>query len=638
MERRKRTASAGRGGEQGPTKFVCFNKTDVGGETSTTQWAWKEDTLPIEIVQLILAPFNTEIRSNHMGDVRVMGAVCRSVCRWWRALLPYWIHRYDIWGHLVERGWLSLLQWAIEGVHRLPPVGELPADEQRLSSCNSSLFAVASWEGQLGILKWLRGRMGWLSDKDMELAAQAGHLEVVKWMVEQRECKGGWEYGTINAAAYGGHLEVLQWMKAQGHACDDAVIRDAALHSAFGGHERVLEWLHKNGFPVTKHLVASAAAWGGHFELAKQLAGDEQKGLFPLIDPVRAAVAAAGSGNVAMLKWLRHLDPSLELNEDSSLEERMLEAASMGGHVEMVKYLHEIGYEDHVLVINTAAQWGCLGVLQLFDQEFADWDCFPFDNAVCAGHHQVVKWLWENNIDAPADLTLDVYRAAERGHLKILKWLLKRDAAPSLSVRLFQNAAVRSDLYLMQWLWKKGCPWDESVCSSAVSHFGALQWLRARGCPWDETTCAAAARMGTLKTLQWVRERGCPWDETTCAAAARMRRLKTLQWVRERGCPWSDSVFVKAIKQLWEPMEVVEWLILNECPWSAKVCRMAARTRNIEVLARLRECGCPWDESAYQAAARRGHKDVIRWLREHGCPGVPAEDGKEDDEPRFYTA
>ena len=51
-------------------------------------------------------------------------------------------------------------------------------------------------------------------------------------------------------------------------------------------------------------------------------------------------------------------------------------------------------------------------------------------------------------------------------------------------------------------------------------HLEVLKWARANKCPWDEWTCKLAAAGGHLEVLKWARENDCPWDWRTCACAA----------------------------------------------------------------------------------------------------------------------
>jgi hypothetical protein len=82
------------------------------------------------------------------------------------------------------------------------------------------------------------------------LAAEGGHLQVVKWLHTHDFPWDEWAYA---CAAEGGHLKVLKW--ARGHGCpweediDEYPERDCCALAARGGHLKVLAWLRQHGCP-----------------------------------------------------------------------------------------------------------------------------------------------------------------------------------------------------------------------------------------------------------------------------------------------------------------------------------------------------------------------------------------------------
>ena len=73
-----------------------------------------------------------------------------------------------------------------------------------------------------------------------EWAAQAGHLEVLRWA---RVNGFPWTESTCRCAARGGHLEILQWARANGCPWDAYTCSSAAV----GGHLEVLQWARAKG-------------------------------------------------------------------------------------------------------------------------------------------------------------------------------------------------------------------------------------------------------------------------------------------------------------------------------------------------------------------------------------------------------
>mmetsp|Transcript_11991 Transcript_11991/g.23889 ORF Transcript_11991/g.23889 Transcript_11991/m.23889 type:complete len:363 (-) Transcript_11991:194-1282(-) len=69
---------------------------------------------------------------------------------------------------------------------------------------------VAAGTGQQDLIKWA-GLTPFVSCRG---AARGGHLETLKWMREERNCR--WNWKTCAAAMLGGHLEVFEYARANG--------------------------------------------------------------------------------------------------------------------------------------------------------------------------------------------------------------------------------------------------------------------------------------------------------------------------------------------------------------------------------------------------------------------------------------
>ena len=66
-------------------------------------------------------------------------------------------------------------------------------------------------------------------------------------------------------------------------------------------------------------------------------------------------------------------------------------------------------------------------------------------------------------------------------------------------------------------------------------HLEVLKWLRAEGCPWDAWVCARAACGGHLEVLNWLQAEGCPREENACteAAASEATKVMIYKWQLE---------------------------------------------------------------------------------------------------------
>ena len=98
----------------------------------------------------------------------------------------------------------------------------------------------------------------------MNYAARNGHLEIVKWLHENR--KEGCTKDAMNMAAEKGHLKVIKWLhKNRQEGCTS----DAMNLAAEEGHLRVIKWLHKNKKEGCTKYAIHWAIRNGHLEIAK---------------------------------------------------------------------------------------------------------------------------------------------------------------------------------------------------------------------------------------------------------------------------------------------------------------------------------------------------------------------------------
>ena len=155
-----------------------------------------------------------------------------------------------------------------------------------------------------------------------------------------------------------------------------------------------------------------------------------------------------------------------------------------------------------------------------------------------------------------------------------LSWALKN--CSENKKRFCEQMAFNGNIELLQYLHKRGCPWNEWACKAAAQngHLECLKYLHEKGCPWDEYSCSNAARNGHLECLKYLLEKRCPKNVYTCSYAASGGHLECLKYLHEKRCPWDK--------------------------WT---CKVAAENGHLECLKYLHEKGCPWDARTYSWAA-----------------------------------
>ena len=104
------------------------------------------------------------------------------------------------------------------------------------------MIRLAAARGHLEVVRWLHdNRTEGCTTDAMNWAAKNGHLEVVRWLHEDRS--EGCTKRAMNDADGYGHLEVVRWLhehRSEGCTTDAMVL--AARH----GHLEVVKWLHEN--------------------------------------------------------------------------------------------------------------------------------------------------------------------------------------------------------------------------------------------------------------------------------------------------------------------------------------------------------------------------------------------------------
>ena len=90
------------------------------------------------------------------------------------------------------------------------------------------------------------------------VAAQYGHLEMVKWLCGE----GGFamDETVIGNAAWSGNLQLVQWLRGEGCPWNSMT----CSHAVYRGHAEMLRWIRANGAPWRAGTRDQAAAKLGY--------------------------------------------------------------------------------------------------------------------------------------------------------------------------------------------------------------------------------------------------------------------------------------------------------------------------------------------------------------------------------------
>ena len=80
----------------------------------------------------------------------------------------------------------------------------------------------------------------------MNPAAENGHMDVVKWLHENR--REGCTTDAMKWAAGNGRLDILKWLYER-KPRKDGCTGDAMIEAAKNGHLKIVQWLYEHDFP-----------------------------------------------------------------------------------------------------------------------------------------------------------------------------------------------------------------------------------------------------------------------------------------------------------------------------------------------------------------------------------------------------
>ncbi|PNH07685.1 hypothetical protein TSOC_005822 [Tetrabaena socialis] len=315
-----------------------------------------------------------------------------------------------------------------------------------------------------------------LSYEVFEAAAGAGRLEVCRWLAQQRcPSRSRKNESVLSAAAQGGHTAVCEWLLANG--CSPGDRSAAAAAAARAGHIRLMDWL-LSGLEPGVHGLLVAAAEGCDLPTLQGLHRTHRTsgGLALAQEQIQMVASAAASSTAdypAKVKWLegqgcpRHPKACLEVTRVVDGRDRL-------------QWLQERGYDLEFLVADAAARYGNTKALKFVLKTGGKLGTMANPRAIACeaaagGHLSVLMVLRGRKAPMGHDTAA---AAAAGGHLRVVKWLAET-LGVALHADVFTSAAKSGSMEL-------------------------LEWLRKRGCPWDAPTFAAAAEAGCEEQLEWL--------------------------------------------------------------------------------------------------------------------------------------
>ena len=339
-------------------------------------------------------------------------------------------------------------------------------------------------------------------------------------------------------------LSHFEWARGCGYACDG----DAVIQAARFGRDDVVHWLVKIlKVEWSPRATFDKACASGFISVLDFLAheAEQDDNIKEAIEPFddesswACAIAAAG-GHVHVLRWLHERDHLMGYSSTMS--------AARGGHIAVLQHCVDQGiHVDHQEFVEQAAKFGHLDcAVWLVDHGCAITQ-LAANYAGAGGHLNTLKWIVAQQ---PSLLGFGVLWAATRNdRLDCVKFFFQNYTASFYSLDdLMTKACYAGAQKVARWLLEDKYLTEvkrDSIRQAIESNrFGVLEVLLELGhVPKDDVYwCEHAVLRGAFAALKLLREHNCQWLEgkegdRNCIAvvAIQAKRNSIFKWMVKTG-------------------------------------------------------------------------------------------------------
>lgn len=337
-----------------------------------------------------------------------------------------------------------------------------------------------------------------------------------------------------------GEISLLEWMEDKLHSgiCNTA-IRARQLKTA--------KWLYNKGYELDKESNECAARTG-NIQLLEWVVCEN---CIPMSSNVM--VAAAGSGNLEMVKWVE----KYKLKWKS----RAYNAAAAGGHIHILQYFHSQGREHKLHVCTAAAENGHLDTLKWLIEHHFWYNAVIGREAAACGHLHIIKWLYEMGIAWYIDtITL---AAAKNMHIDIIEYLSRVDkkALKYIYVGAIQSGCVD----FVKQMRKYKCKKDNRYAMLFAVESGSVDMVKyiyedGHKLSERDMTTAVFKYGGNVDILKHVYG-GCKLNKRVMIEAVCKHHLDIVKYLHSIGCPSPINILEYALFD--GSIDMFIWLVNN---------------------------------------------------------------------------
>ena len=342
--------------------------------------------------------------------------------------------------------------------------------ENRDEGCSNKVGEFSTYEGNLDLVKWVRDNYRnifceWMA---MECAIEGGYVHIAKWLWEHRN-----RYLSTDDYSYSAmcsyNLDMIKWAHDEMGLEFSRLSIDRLLED---GNDEIVKYVCENmkeRLCIRTALISAAV--GGHFELVKWVY-EKHRTEYEDKDGHQDyhVDSVVSSGNLEMIEWFyerreifhEYSDPIQQAAENGHLDsikwlfsigynqsEQAINTASENGHLDIVICLISNGFVADKHDINIAAANGHLDIVEYLANLGLKCSQYALDNAIKNGFLSVVQWLYENCKKLKFKNASN--KAAENGRLSVLAWLEENKVARCTNEGMVK-AVKNGKLDVVLWL------------------------------------------------------------------------------------------------------------------------------------------------------------------------------------------
>ena len=295
-------------------------------------------------------------------------------------------------------------------------------------------------------------------------------------------------------------------------------------------------------------------------------------------------------------------------------------AAAKSGALETLQWAVTIGLELYEDVFDAAALSGNIAILNWLRNK-CDWKPSIWTSAALGGHTNVFLWLQNDNKFGTFPRTACVEAAIKSHNLDMFQLVYTVDTEKSnsfLTTAISEKQWEIVSILLKDGynITNVDCP---IICRSG--NFTLLLQAHTLNCSIDGYCLTEACYSGNMEMVQWIRSLGITFGyRSATAAAAQSQNFELLKWLFQDGCSGSAGIIAAAVRH--NNMEILQWALDINGTIGSEDVNACAEVGNLEVMEILwkkqrSQVSCA---SFFDAAVRGGHLRMIQWARNHYIP------------------